>query len=408
MEGISDGKGKIFTGKTSLRKRGRYTMAEPIRILHVLGTTDLGGAESRIMDLYRHIDRNRVQFDFVVHKAKEGYFDKEIIKLGGRIFRVPRFRIYNYFSYSKAFRNLFREHHEFQMVQGHITSSAAIYLPLAKKAGIPVTIAHARSAGVDKGIKGILTKWMRRSLPRKTDYMFTCSKLAGISVFGKKAVEEEKTIFIPNAIDSGAFVYNEEKRRAMREHLGVSDQYVIGHVGRFHYAKNHEYLIRIFAELCKDGDSYALILLGEGNGMESIKALAKELGIENKVHFLGNHGNIYDYYQAMDYFVYPSRFEGLPGTVVEAQTAGLRCIMSDTICSEVVITDLVYTMSIEEDPAKWAEYIRETADYERKSPISNIQQAGFDVNAQAEVMMHFYESGRWEEKSTAGKEMGHE
>lgn len=379
-------------------------MMAPIRILHVLGTTNLGGAESRIMDLYRHIDRTRVQFDFVVHKSEEGYFDEEITRLGGRIFRVPRFRIYNYFSYRKAFRDFFREHHEFRMVQGHITSSAVIYLPLAKKAGIPVTIAHARSAGVDKGIKGILTRWMRKNLSGKTDYMFTCSKLAGISVFGKRAVDEGKTIFIPNAIDSAKFAYNEEKRREIREQLGISNQYVIGHVGRFHYAKNHEYLIRVFAELCKGKGDYALILLGEGGGMESIKTLAEELGVENKVHFLGNHSNIYDYYQAMDYFVYPSRFEGLPGTIVEAQSAGLRCVMSDAICEEAVITDLVHTMSIEEEPAKWAGYIRETADYERKSPISRIRQAGFDVNTQAEVMMCFYESGIWKQESTMEKE----
>lgn len=379
-------------------------MAAPVRILHVLGTTNLGGAESRIMDLYRHIDRNRVQFDFLVHNEEEGYFDKEILQLGGRIFRVPHFRIYNYFSYRKAFGNFFREHHEFQMVQGHITSSAAIYLPLAKKAGIPVTIAHVRSAGVDKGIKGILTRWMRRNLSKKTDYMFACSKLAGISAFGKRAVEEGKTIFVPNAIDGPAFVYNPEKRMEMRKQLGIENRYIIGHVGRFHYAKNHEYLIRVFAELCKEKDSYELILLGEGDGMKNMKALAKEMGIEEHVHFLGNHSNVYDYYQVMDYFVYPSRFEGLPGTIVEAQTSGLKCIMSDTICNEAVVTELVHTMSIKEEPAKWARYIEATSDYERKSPLKEIQQAGFDVNTQAEVMMRFYESSKWEREPGRGKE----
>lgn len=372
-------------------------MTEPIRILHVLGTTNLGGAESRIMDLYRHIDRSRVQFDFLVHTNEEGHFDKEIMELGGRIFRVPRFRIYNYFSYRKAFREFFREHHEFKMVQGHITSTAAIYLPIAKKAGISATIAHARSAGVDKGLKGTMTRWLRRNLSKKTDYMFTCSRLAGISVFGEKAVEEGKTVFIPNAINCSAFAYDEEKRGKLRKELGLSDKYVIGHVGRFHYAKNHEYLIRVFAELCKDSDKYAMILLGEGSGMEAAKMLVRELGIEENVHFLGNHRNVYDYYQAMDYFVYPSRFEGLPGTVVEAQTAGLRCVMSDTICDEVAVTGLVHTMSIEAEPSKWAEYIKETEEYERKSHAAEMQQAGFDVGAQAAVMMRFYETGQWEQ-----------
>ena len=376
-------------------------MTEPIRILHVLGTTDLGGAESRIMDLYRHIDRSRVQFDFVVHTEKTGYFDKEIEKLGGRIFRVPRFRIYNYFSYRKAFQKFFREHREFKMVQGHMTSSAAIYLPIAKRAGISTTIAHARSAGVDKGIKGKLTRWMRRNLSEKADYMFTCSRLAGISVFGEKAVEEGKTIFIPNAVDCSAFAYDEEKRKKMREVLQVDDKYVIGHVGRFHYAKNHEYLLRIFAALCKGSDDYVLILLGEGGGMENCKSLAKELGIEQKVFFLGNHSNAYDYYQAMDYFVYPSRYEGLPGTIVEAQTSGLKCLMSDTICEEVAVTDLVHTMSISKEPEKWAEYIEATRDYERRSREMEMKKAGFDVDGQAQIMMRFYETGKWRSEEEA-------
>lgn len=370
---------------------------KPVRILHVLGTTQLGGAESRIMDLYRHLDRSRVQFDFLVHTNEEGHFDKEIDQLGGRIFRVPRFRLYNYFSYRKAMKSFFADHHEFQAVQGHITSSAAIYLPLAKKAGVPVTIAHARSAGVDKGLKGTLTRWMRRNLSSKTDYMFTCSKAAGISVFGPKAVEKGKTIFIPNAIHCPSFSYNKEKRDKMRKELGLENSYIIGHVGRFHYAKNHEYLIRIFAKLCELDQTkhYALILLGEGGGMESIKELAKDLGVQDKVHFLGNHSNIYDYYQAMDYFVYPSRYEGLPGTIVEAQTAGLRCLMSDTICEEVVVTDLVHTMSIEEEPEKWATYIKETGKYVRTSHIEEVQSAGFDVDTQTDIMTEFYESGIW-------------
>lgn len=381
-------------------------MAETIRVLHVLGNTNLGGAESRIMDLYRHIDRKRVQFDFLVHTDEEGYFDREIKEMGGRIFCVPRFRLYNYLSYKKAIRNFFVEHHEFKVVQGHITSSAAVYLPIAKAAGIPVTVAHARSAGVDKGIKNILTRLMRKNLSKKTDYMFTCSKLAAISVFGRRVVEQGRTVFVPNAIKTSDFAYDEKKRKEMRKELGLTDKYVIGHVGRFHYAKNHEYLLRIFAELCRrnqdisiekneKGYDYVLILLGEGNTMEAMKAFSKEIGIEDKVLFLGNHRNIYDYYQAMDYFVYPSRYEGLPGTMVEAQTAGLKCLMSDTICDEVRVTDLVYTMDIRDEPAKWADYIRKTATYERRSYVEEMRKAGFDVISQAPKMMNFYENGKW-------------
>jgi len=354
------------------------------------------------MDLYRHMDRSRVQFDFLVHTDREGYFDKEIKELGGRIFRLPRFKAYNYFAYRKAAAAFFREHHEFRVVQGHITSTASIYLPVAKKAGIPVTAAHARSAGVDKGLKGVLTRFLRRNLSKKTDVMFTCSRLAGISVFGKQAVEEGRVIFIPNAIDCAAFDYNKAVREKMRRELGLSGRYVIGHVGSFRYAKNHEYLLRVFAELCKgqeqEGKNYALLLLGEGSGMEGIKELARELGIESQVYFPGNRSNVGEYYQAMDYFVYPSRFEGLPGAVVEAQTAGLYCLISDRICEEVMVTDLAAAMDIRQEPGKWAEYIRKTAGYQRQGRMEEMQRAGFDVNAQVKAMTRFYETGTWDEK----------
>ena len=390
-------------------------MGEAVRVLHVLGNTNLGGAESRIMDLYRHTDRNRVQFDFLVHSGEEGFFEKEIRELGGRIFRVPRFRIYNYFSYRKALKEFFQKHHEFALVQGHMTSTAAIYLPIAKKAGVKKTAAHARSAGVDKGLKGTMTRFLRRNLADKADYLFTCSELAGISVYGEKAVREGKTIFIPNAIDCAGFTFDPEKRKKMREELGLTDALIIGHVGRFHYAKNHEYLLRVFAELCRmsagaDGSTaetgadqkYHLILLGEGPLMEDTRKLAEELGVADRVHFLGNHKNIADYYQAMDYFVYPSRYEGMPGTIVEAQASGLPCLMSDTICREVIATELVETMSIEEEPKAWAEVLQRRIDAlvskqeNREKYAAKMAAAGFDVQAQAERMMRFYESGRWE------------
>jgi hypothetical protein len=390
-------------------------MGEAVRVLHVLGNTNLGGAESRIMDLYRHTDRNRVQFDFLVHSGEEGFFEKEIRELGGRIFRVPRFRIYNYFSYRKALKEFFQKHHEFALVQGHMTSTAAIYLPIAKKAGVKKTAAHARSAGVDKGLKGTMTRFLRRNLADKADYLFTCSELAGISVYGEKAVREGKTIFIPNAIDCAGFTFDPEKRKKMREELGLTDALIIGHVGRFHYAKNHEYLLRVFAELCRMSagaggstaetgadQKYHLILLGEGPLMEDTRKLAEELGVVDRVHFLGNHKNIADYYQAMDYFVYPSRYEGMPGTIVEAQASGLPCLMSDTICREVIATELVETMSIEKEPKVWAEGLQRRIDAlvskqeNREKYAAKMAAAGFDVQAQAERMMRFYESGRWE------------
>ena len=225
-------------------------------------------------------------------------------------------------------------------------------------------------------------------------------------MFGEKAVEEGKTIFIPNAIDCSTFDYDLSARERIRKELGIEGNYVIGHVGSFRYAKNHEYLLRVFAALRDIADTkssqgnnqkaYVLLLLGEGSGMEAMKELAKELGIDKQVYFLGNRSNVSDYYQAMDYFVYPSRFEGLPGAVVEAQTCGLKCVMSDSICEEVVATDLVETRSIQEEPSAWAAAIMAAQEYERKGYVKEMREAGFDVEEQAEKMMRFYERGKWE------------
>lgn len=375
-------------------------MQQPLRVLHVLGTTNLGGAESRIMDLYRHIDRSKVQFDFVNHMTEKAYFDDEIKELGGNLYHFPRFKGYNYFAYKKAVRAFFKEHNDYCCVQGHMTSTASIYLPIAKKSGVLVTAAHARSAGVDRGMKGRMTLFLRRNLSKKADCLFACSRLAGEVAYGKRAASEGKTIYIPNAIDVDAFAYQEEKRNNMREKLGISGRYVFGHVGRFHYAKNHEFLIKVFCEICKrtemQGRNPVLILLGEGSGMEEIKRQAQEMNILENVLFLGNCVPVADYYQAMDYMIYPSRFEGLPGTVVEAQASGLRCLISDAIAEEVLITDLVKNLSINISPVKWADRIISELNYNRDNSRIGIIREQFDVKIQADKMTQFYTTGNEE------------
>jgi len=377
-----------------------------IRVVHVLGSLALGGAESRIMDLYRHIDRNKVQFDFIVHTKEHQYYYDEVIELGGRVLSVPKFRIYNLSGYKKAWKDLLSKHQgEWSIIQGHMTSTASIYLPIAKECGIKTTIAHARSAGVDAGLKGILTRVLRMNLSKKADYLFTCSELAAISVYGRKAVNEGRTRFIPNAIDVPKFKYNPEIRDRIRAELGLEDRFIIGHVGRFHYAKNHEYLLKIFRDFVEDIEANeetsgrikpALILLGQGQKMNQMKELCNELGISDLVFFLGNKSNIYEYYQAMDYFVYPSRYEGLPGTVVEAQASGIPVLMSDTICKEVRFTDLVKIKSIKDFSDDWAKVIVD--DILSNSLCIDLREkyneetmaAGFDISIQAKSMEEFY------------------
>ena len=254
-------------------------MAETIRVLHVLGGVGLGGAESRIMDLYRQMDRSEIQFDFLVHRnsKKTEFYEEEIRKLGGHIYVLPRFRVYNYLAYRRAVRDFFRQHHEFRVVQGHMTSTAGIYLPVARKSGVPVTVAHSRNAGVVKGPKGIATKFFRRKLAEKADHCFACSVLAGEDVFGKAAVEAGRVKIIHNAIDAGRFTYNAQKRAETRERLGLGEQLVLGHVGRFDYQKNHPYLIDIFAQLCRIREDAVLLLLGEGADQDRIREKCREL-----------------------------------------------------------------------------------------------------------------------------------
>lgn len=397
-------------------------MSSPIIVLHIVGRLDIGGAESRIMDLYRNIDRNKVQFHFVQHTKDRCAFEEEVERLGGKVYSVPRFNVKNYFAYKKAWRNLFQAHPEIKVVQGHMTSTAAIYLPIAKKAGVEITIAHARSAGVDPGLKGYLTRFLRRNLYEKCDYRFTCSQMAGETVFGDQNQIPRKAVFIPNAIDVDKFQYNEETREQIRYELGIKEKFVIGHVGRFSHMKNHKYMLQILEQCIKIEKEKKLpetilMFLGDGEMKEEIMEQAVAMGISSRVLFMGNKKDVYRYYQAMDYFLLPSLYEGLPGTAIEAQASGLPGIMSDTVTKEAMVTDLLNVRSIKEKPKLWAEEIMEvnslfSQNFRGREPVSGdiadtlpvkghrssyaevVRAASFDVKEQAKRMQEFYVTGK--------------
>ena len=371
---------------------------QPIIVLHVVGRLDIGGAESRIMDMYRNIDREKVQFHFMQHTKDRCAFEDEVESLGGKVYHVPRFNVKNYVTYKKAWRDFFKAHPEIKVVQGHMTSTAAIYLPIAKKAGVEVTIAHARSAGVDPGIKGKLTRFLRKDLYQKCDYRFTCSKLAGEAVFGDQDQISRKATFIPNAIEVDKFQFDEETRNKIRYELGIVERFVIGHVGRFSHMKNHKYMLQILEQCIriekeKKLPEVMLMFLGDGEMKEEIMEQAVAMGISSRVFFMGNKRDVYRYYQVMDYFLLPSFYEGLPGTAIEAQASGLPGIMSDTITKEAVVTDLLQMRSIKENPAIWAEEIMKMPLVDRTSYAQIVKQASFDVKEQAKRMQEFYLSG---------------
>ena len=380
-------------------------MSKAIRILHVLGGTGLGGAESRIMDLYRQMDREEIQFDFLVHSSavkragddasgrEPQFYDEEIRDMGGRIYVLPKFKVYNYFTYRNAVRAFFADHREYRVVQGHMTSTASIYLPIARRAGVPITVAHSRSAGVGRGLKAIATRILRKNLYRRTDYCFACSEAAGTDAFGEAWVNAGNVKIIHNAIDVQKFIYQPEKRDMVRRRLKIEDKLVLGHVGRFNRPKNHPYLIEVFAAVYAMRKDAVLLLIGDGDDREKIEKKCGELGVRDHVLFMGNQRNPEDYYQAFDFFLLPSFYEGLPGVLVEAQAAGLKCLVSDTVTKEAQATDLVTYMSIDGPAEAWAKELLSQIGYARRNTYREMADNGFDVKAQAEAYRNFYLNG---------------
>lgn len=406
--------------------------SEPIRVLHVLGRLNMGGAETRIMDLYRHIDREKVRFDFLVHYRRSDAqkadgvgtdtdalyqarpqedFDEEALSLGAHIYVLPRFTGTNLSEYKKACHTLFAQHHEWAVIEGHMTSMASVYLPIAKEEAakaavrIPVTIAHARSAGVDAGIRGAATRIFRRSLPQKCDIMMSCSGPASVSVFGEKAARSGKVMIVPNALDLDAFRYDADAREKARAEYGISgDTLVIGHVGRFDPVKNQAFLAKVGAELKKIcRHKFLFLFVGAGDLQASVREVFEGEGLGDNVRFTGllPREKTAQAYQAFDIFALPSLYEGLPGTVIEAQAAGLPCVIADTITEEVAVTGLVQRLPLE-DPAAWAQAIAEAAEIPERQPdtagrarisadaLELLAGAGYEIRSAARKMQEMY------------------
>lgn len=368
-----------------------------IVVLQVIGGLSIGGAESRIMDILRELDRDRFRYDFLLNEAP-GAYEEEAKSLGCNIYRTAKYKVYNKGCYLKEIKEFFAAHPEIDIVQGHSTNTAGLYLPIAKAAGIPVTIAHARSAGVEPGAMGWLKKQTRKCLFHKADVCFACSREAGAAVFGEEHLKEVR--FIPNAIKTMSFAPVEENMAAgaaLRRELGAEDAFVVGHVGRFHYAKNHRFLLQVFCEILKEKPNAKLLLVGDGGDREKIEQWIAEFGLKDKVIMPGMQRDTAKYYQAMDVMVFPSFYEGLPGTVVEAQCAALPCVLSDSITEDVAVTPLLSYMSLKDSAEDWAQTAVKLSD---KYPLSArggeleyckaMQDKGFDVSAQVKDLQEIY------------------
>lgn len=345
---------------------------EPKRILHVLGKLNRGGAETLVMNLYRNIDRNKFQFDFVIHTDEKGDYTDEILKLGGKIYSVPKYKVINHIKYKKAWKGFFDKHKEYQIIHGHVRSTASIYLKIAKKYGL-YTIAHSHSISSGKGLTAVIKNILQYRIRYVADYFIGCSQKANEWLFGKKVANSNKCEILENGIYIKKFLYNEEKRKKIRDEMGIeNNEILIGHVGRFSKVKNHKFLIDIFKEFYKKNSNSKLILLGNGELKENIKERVVRLGLEKKVIFHNVVDNIEDYYNAMDAFVFPSLYEGLGMVVIEAQINGLKCYVSNNIPKCTNIDGKVKFISLRNSSKYWSKLI-DKMQYPRKIDIINFK-----------------------------------
>ena len=361
-----------------------------VRVLQVVTSMEKGGIENMLMNLYRKIDREKVQFDFLLHKDKKAEFETEIEQLGGKIYRLPERSLLKPAEYFKALDSFFKTHQEYRIVHSHIDEQSAYILKYAKKNGVPVRIAHSHNSNRCGGIKGMIKAFCKANINGVCTDRFACGEKAGRYLFGDEAFDKGFVTILKNGIDCDRFRYSEEKRNEIRERFGFTDEIVLGHVGRFDEQKNHLFLIDVLNKIRNCGVNAKLLLLGDGNLRREVEAKVKMLGLTDSVVFAGVVSDVYNYLNAMDVFVFPSVYEGLPLTLIEAQANGLRVFASDAVSEESDVTGLIDFLPLSSGTEKWAEKIKEKIPFERAETVQLIKNAGYDARTSAKQLEDFY------------------
>lgn len=354
------------------------------RILQVVTYMGRGGIETMLMNYYRRMDREKIQFDFLVHRDFRADFDDEIEALGGRIYRVPAMNPASG-GYRKALADFFKDH-PYRVVHCHLNYMSGVVLAAAKKAGVPVRIAHAHTANMAPGWKQAVRRLCKYLIPMTATHCFACSTEAGRAIFGRQDFS-----ILANAIDAASFTPNEDIRAEVRKELGMGGELAVMHVGRMVYAKNHEFLLDAFRELLNTEPGARLVLIGDGELRPEIEAKAAELPT-GSVLLLGTRTDIPRLLQAADVFAFPSLYEGFGIALVEAQAAGLPSFKSDTITDDCAVTELLKSLPID-NPAAWAEAILAVRGTLRTDRLAEIQASGYDITAAAEKLTRFYLNG---------------
>ncbi len=356
-----------------------------IRILQVVNKMDRAGLETMLMNYYRNIDRAQVQFDFLTHREEDGAYDEEIKSLGGKVYHAPRLYPQNYPAYFKWMDKFFSEHPEYKIVHSHIDAMSAFPLYASKKNNIPVRIAHSHSSKLDKDFKLPIKYAALKFIPKVANVNYACGKVAGEFMY-----PSQKFRIINNAVDIEKFSFDQNKRKEIQQILDIENKYVVGHVGRYCYIKNQVFLLKIFKELLIEKPESVLLLVGKGEDEQKLRSFASELGIKEKVKFLIDRDDVDELYNAMDVFVMPSLFEGLPVVSVEAQANGLPCILSDNISEEAVLTSSVKMLSLNENAGLWANEILGTDIYRNPNATVQLVEKGYDIKIEAKKLEDWY------------------
>ena len=358
---------------------------EPIRVLHVLQRMGAGGTQAFLMNLYRNIDRSKVQFDFLVEYSEKQFYDDEIEALGGHIYRATFREDKNLPKFLKYLRAFFADHREYAIVHCHAYTVGYFVLKEAERAGVTVRIAHSHSnnmSGVTKPLKFV----MRSLFPLHANEFMACSEEAGRFLFGSR-----NFTVVKNAIDVDKYTFDGDVRAEVRGELGQGGSLVIGNVGRLHHQKNQSFLMDVFNEVASITPDVRLLLVGNGPLREELLDKASELGISNKMTLLSDRRDMDRLYQAMDVFVLPSLYEGLGIVAIEAQSSGLPTICSDGVAEDANVSPLFGRMSLQDSPKSWAEAIVKASSVrDCASGAAGAKSHGFDIKENALKMQDWY------------------
>lgn len=364
-----------------------------IRILQVVGTMDLGGIETFLMNVYRNIDRSKVQFDFLCHNRIEAAYSEEIKKLGGRMFCVKGISHVGLLRYQRSLFVFFRSHPEYRVIHAHQNDLNGIILCQAKKAGIPNRYSHSHTVYIGKRLSYKARVWYFKTLVNKNcTRAFACSVPAGEQLYTGDLRKDFK--LINNGIDTTRFRFNAFERENIRMSMSLGDGPVIGHVGRFSSVKNHAFILECFKSFLQTNSNAKLLLIGTGELEESMIEKAKSIGVSESVMFLGKRTDVNCLMSAMDLFLFPSINEGLPVSLIEAQASGLPILVSDTVSNDIDLTDLIVHKPLTESANLWAikmsSMLGDSCNKDRKSYSELVREKGFDSKAVADELCSLY------------------